>query len=68
MNLQGYCSRLGWDVAELARQSRVNYATARKAYNGEAISARPARDIAEALSKALGARINVGDIDGLQVR
>ncbi len=67
MNLQGYCRRLGWDVAELSRQARINYATARKALNGEAINARPARDIAQALSNALGARINVGDIEGLKV-
>jgi hypothetical protein len=67
MDLQGYCKQLGWDAAELSRQAGINPKTARRAMFGEVISSRVAREIAKALSAALGRTINVGDIDGLKV-
>lgn len=67
MTLEHHCRNLGWDAAELARRAGINARTARKALEGEAISARVARDIAAALSAALGRTITVGSIDGLNV-
>jgi hypothetical protein len=65
MSLNDLCKQLGWNAAELARQAGIDWRTASKALAGENISARAARDIAEALSAALGKRLNVGDIVGL---
>ena len=59
--------RLGWDKAELARQAGISPHTSGKAVDGEAVSRRVARNIAGALSKALGTTINVGDVQGLHV-
>jgi tetrahydromethanopterin S-methyltransferase subunit E len=67
MTLKEYCDRLGWPIAELARQARIDWRTANKAISGEPISARAAREIARALSEALGRRIDVGDIEGLNL-
>ena len=68
MTLSEYCAQLGWDQAEFARRAGITVNTARKALNGEAISSRVARDIADALTNAYGKRILVGDIDDLNVR
>lgn len=65
--LNEYCRRLGWNPTELSRQAGIDYKTARKAIDGEAIRPGPARAIANALSQALGQRVNVGDINGLRV-
>ena len=67
MSLKEYCDQLGWPVAELARQAGIDWRTADKALKGEGISARAARDIAEALSGAIGKQINVGEIQGLKI-
>lgn len=67
MTLQGYCGYLGWDAAELSRKSGIAPRSARKALKGEEISFRVARDIADALSLYTGNRINVGDIQGLNI-
>ena len=55
-------------IPELAREARVDDQTVRNAESGQRISARVARSLAEALSKALGRTIQASDIDGLQVR
>jgi hypothetical protein len=68
MTLADYCRQLGWDASTLARQANINYRTAKKALDGEAITSRSAREIAEALSKAFGMPVYVGDIQGLSVQ
>jgi hypothetical protein len=68
MTLSDYCHQLGWDATELSRQARINDRTARKALHGEAITGRVAREIAEALSKALGKHLTAGSIDGLNIK
>jgi transcriptional regulator with XRE-family HTH domain len=67
MKLQDYRRRLGWSQAELARRSRLNANTIRKAENNEPVSSATAVAIVEALSEALGERILVEDIDNLKV-
>jgi len=55
-------------VPELARAAGIDPQTLRNAENGQRISARVARTIAEALSEALGRTITYRDIEGLDVR
>jgi len=56
------------NIPELARAAGVDDMTIRNAENGQRISAKSARAIAQALSEALGRTIQVRDIEGLQVR
>jgi len=67
MKLGEYTRSLGWSISELARQASMDFNTARKALEGQSISARSANKIASALSKALGERILVTDIEDLKV-
>jgi transcriptional regulator with XRE-family HTH domain len=68
MTLTEYRENLGWSRAELAREAKLDYQTVTKAENGEQITGRSARAIADALSKALGTNVKFQDIDGLSVR
>lgn len=56
------------NIPELARAAGLDDQTIRNAENGQRISVRTARAIAQALSNALGKTIQVRDIEGLQVR
>lgn len=66
--LQEYCNLLGWNVSELARQSGIDYNTAKKAFDGKAVRSRAAQAIAEAISEAIGEKIFPGQIGGLVIR
>jgi transcriptional regulator with XRE-family HTH domain len=62
-----YRQILGWSQRELARRTRLDYNTVRKAESGQPVSGRTAVTIAEAFTEALGERILVTDIEGLNV-
>ncbi len=68
MNLTQLRESVPMNIPELARAAKVDDMTIRNAENGQRVSARTARAIAEALSNALGRTIRVQDIEGLQVR
>jgi predicted transcriptional regulator len=55
-------------IPELAREAHCDDQTIRNAESGQRVTARIARNIASALSEALGRSIQVRDIDGLKVR
>jgi lambda repressor-like predicted transcriptional regulator len=65
VTLSEYLKHLGWSVATLGREAGIDYRTATKAFNGEKISSNAARDIASALSEAMGRTIQPGEIRGL---
>ena len=67
MTLSEYCRLLGWDAAELARRASINARTARKALKGEQVTLRVARQIADALTRALDYNVTVGMIGKLNV-
>ena len=67
MTIEGYRRRLGWSQRELARRARLDYNTVRKAENGEPVAGRTAFSIAEAFAEALGERVLVENIEGLNV-
>ena len=66
--LDEFMSELGWNTTELARQAGIDYRTAKKAVDGDAISHRAARDIASAIARATDENITVGSIRGLVIR
>jgi transcriptional regulator with XRE-family HTH domain len=68
MTIMDYRRRLGWSQRELARRARLDYNTVRKAENGSPVSGRTAYSIAEAFSEALGERVLVEDISGLNAK
>ena len=68
MTLTEYRESIPMSVPELARAAGIDPQTLRNAENGQRISARVARTIAEALSEALGRTITYRDIEGLDVR
>ena len=59
--------RLGWSQTELARQARLSANTVRKAENGDPVSGQTALAIANSFARALGERVLVEDIEGLNV-
>jgi DNA-binding XRE family transcriptional regulator len=68
MNLTELRESVPMNIPELARAAEVDAQTIRNAENGQRISVKSARAIAQALSDSLGKTIQVRDIEGLQVR
>lgn len=68
MNLTELRESVPMNIPELARAAGIDAQTIRNAENGQRISVKTARAIAQALSEALGRTIRVQDIDSLQVR
>jgi transcriptional regulator with XRE-family HTH domain len=68
MTLTEYRENLAWSLPELARKANIDDQTLRKAEQGGRITARIARQIAEALSEGYGRTIRVQDIEGWDVR
>ena len=65
--LTEYRRRLGWSIADLARNARISNPTASKAERGEVINEKTASLICIALSKALSQQVTFTDIEGLNV-
>ncbi len=58
---------LGWSQTELAMRAGTSQSVVRRAEVGETITARIAKAIADALSKAYGQEIKPVDIEGLNI-
>jgi hypothetical protein len=67
MRLVEYLNTLSWTKADLARESKVSSSTVTRVFRKEAISRQKAKQICEALTKALKRRIMVSDIDELRI-
>lgn len=67
MTLEEYRQQYGWSVSEMARRANMDYATLKKAIDGDTVSARTARSLAEFLSKETGTTVRIQDITGLNV-
>ena len=67
MTLEEYRRKFVWSVGEMARKASIDYSTMKRALEGENISARTARAIAEMLTKETGKPIHIQDIEGLNV-
>lgn len=68
MTLNEYLQHLGWNLSDLCRNADIEMHTARRATREGVVSARTARKIANAFSKATGQEIKPGDIKGLLIR
>jgi transcriptional regulator with XRE-family HTH domain len=66
MTLDEYRIECQWTQAELARRSRVDVNTIRRALAGDMVSANTANKIAVAFSKELGRTIRANQIEGLK--
>ena len=67
MTLEDYRKECGWSLLEMARQAGIDFNTLKRAMNGERVSPRTAKALAEAISRDLGRNIRFQDIDGLIV-
>lgn len=65
MTLEQYRIECQWSQNQLARQSRVDVNTIRRAIAGGIVSTNTANKIAVALSRELGRTIKPEDIEGL---
>ncbi len=68
MNLTQLRESVPMNIPELGKAAAVDAQTIRNAENGQRISVKSARAIAQALSEALGRTIRVQDIENLEVR
>lgn len=59
---------LGWSQSDLAKAANMSKFVAYQAENGQRISPKMAKAIADALSEAYGREIKPLDIEGLNVR
>lgn len=59
---------LGWTQRDLAEQARISETAMSQAENGQRISVKSAKAIADTLGRAYGREIKPLDIDGLNVR
>lgn len=68
MTLREYRIDLGWSQFELANEAGIARSAVVNAESGNSITARSAKAIADALSRAYGREIRVSDLQGLNVR
>lgn len=54
-------------MLEMARQAGINFNTLKRAMDGESVSGRTAKALAEAISRELGTTVHFQDIKGLKV-
>lgn len=67
MTLEDYRRQIGWSRGEMARQAGIDYNTLKRAIDGVSIAPRTAQGLAQAISRALGRTVLVGEINGLNV-
>lgn len=65
MNLDQWRKACGWSKKEMARRADMDFNTLNKAFNGESVSMRTVKKLAEAISKELGQAVRIQDIEGL---
>jgi hypothetical protein len=63
MKLGGYLDTLSWSQAELSRRAKVSVGSISRALAGDRVSRRVADAIVQALSKGLGRRLTLDDVD-----
>ena len=65
--LKEYRFEAGLSLSELARRAGIDVGTVRRAEQGDPVQELNAYKIAQALGQALGRRVEVQDIEGLNV-
>jgi transcriptional regulator with XRE-family HTH domain len=68
LTLKQYRSNLGWSVNQLQEETGLSYYAVTNAEKGRPIRAKTAKVIADVLSKALGEKVLVSDIEGLNIQ
>lgn len=67
MKLAEYLDMLSWSQADLAREAKVSSQSVSRALSGRRISRRVAFNVVAALSKAIGRKLMLPEVEGLQV-
>lgn len=67
MTIEEYRLQLAWPIAELARRAKLAPRTVSRIENGEPAYAHTVAAIANALSEALGRKITIHDLDGVNI-
>lgn len=65
MTLEEYRLACGWSLAEMARRANIDYNTLKRARDGESVSMRTAKALAQAISRELGQTVRIQDIENL---
>jgi lambda repressor-like predicted transcriptional regulator len=62
MNIEKFCLEVGWSIAELSRESKVDRKTIERAMEGTAIRKVKAAIIARAISQGLDRTVTVEEL------
>lgn len=65
MTLEEYRQQFAWSVSEMARKAGLDHGTMKRALDGENVSAKTARALANMLSRETGQTVLWNDIQGL---
>jgi len=62
LSVEEMCSAIGWNPTDLAREARINYQTAKRAYDGQQPAQRTKRDICSAFSRGFNREVAITEI------
>ncbi len=68
LTLRTYRTNLGWSLTRLAKEAKLARGAVKNAEDGSMIRAETAKNIADALTRAIGKEISVSDIEGLNIQ
>lgn len=62
MSVEEMCSAIGWSPTDLSHEARIDYRTAKSAYDGQEPSQRVKREICRAFSQGFNRTVTIPEI------